>query len=527
MFRFERDHATRYTEVFKRTLIIFFTQYLFLMNIHCTSGILLHPTSLPNRYGIGDLGKSAYDFVDFLHATGCNLWQTLPLGPTGYGDSPYQSFSTFAGNPYLISPDFLLKEGLLHSNDLTEDLDDPGGFVDYGRVIGWKLNLLEKAFTRFTHDPKLGQREFDIFLKKNADWLEDYALFRAIKEAKGGGSWENWDEDLRNREKSALAKTKKELKPAIERFSFYQFLFFHQWDALRKYANAKNIQIIGDIPIFVSYDSSDVWANPELFFLNEQKKPSVVAGVPPDYFSKTGQLWGNPLYKWEKHKETNYKWWVKRMSAILDMVDIVRLDHFRGFAGYWEIPAGETTAENGRWVPGPGEDLFNVLKAELGELPIIAEDLGEITPDVFELRDQFNLPGMKILQFGFTDESNPFLPHHYPENCVAYTGTHDNDTARGWYESADEHEKDFARRYLSVDGSDFAWDLIRALWKSKANTVIAPMQDLLNLGTEARMNYPSSLGGNWSWRMRENALNDELIEKVRELNRKSERISLS
>jgi len=488
------------------------------MNFPRSSGILLHPTSLPNRYGIGDLGKSAYDFVDFLHDSGTQFWQTLPLGPTGYGDSPYQSFSTFAGNPYLISPDFLLEEGLLHPNDLKEDLDIPRGRVDYGRVIGWKLNLLEKAFVRFTRDPKLGRRDLNIFREKNSDWLEDYALFRAIKEAKDGGSWAGWDDNLRNREKSAISSARKELKSAVDRFVFYQYLFFHQWEALREYANVKGIKIIGDIPIFVSYDSSDVWANPELFFLDEQKNPTVVAGVPPDYFSKTGQLWGNPLYKWEKHKATNYAWWVKRMRAILNMVDIVRLDHFRGFAGYWEIPAGSLTAEEGRWVPGPGADFFDALRADLGDLPIIAEDLGEITPDVIELRDQFNLPGMKILQFAFTGPENPFLPHYYPQNCVAYTGTHDNDTARGWYESASEHERNFARRYLSVDGSDIAWDLIRAVWASKALFALAPMQDLLSLGSEARMNYPSRATGNWDWRMREDALSDELRGKLRELN---------
>ena len=493
------------------------------MNLPRSSGILLHPTSLPNRYGIGDLGKSAYDFVGFLHESGCKFWQILPLGPTGYGDSPYQSFSTFAGNPYLINPDFLLEEGLLHPNDLKEDLNDPGGFVDYGRVIGWKLNLLEKAFARFVRDPGLARRDFDSFREKNSDWLEDYALFSAIKEAKGGGSWAGWHASLRNREEESLDRARKDLRVAIDRYVFYQFLFFRQWDALREYANAKNIQIIGDIPIFVSYDSSDVWANPELFFLDEEKKLIVVAGVPPDYFSKTGQLWGNPLYDWKKHKERNYAWWVKRMRAVLSMVDIVRLDHFRGFAGYWEIPAENETAENGRWVPGPSTDLFTTLKAELGNLPIIAEDLGEITPDVFALRDEFNLPGMKVLQFGFSDDSNPFLPHHYPENCVAYTGTHDNDTARGWYESASEHEKDFARRYLSVDGSDFSWDLIRSLWHSKANLVLTPMQDLLSLGTEARMNFPGRLGGNWAWRMSENALNDELLGKLKKLNQSTNR----
>ncbi|HIE25302.1 MAG TPA: 4-alpha-glucanotransferase [Anaerolineales bacterium] len=494
------------------------------MNLPRSAGILLHPTSLPNRYGIGDFGKNAHKFIDFLHDSGCQLWQTLPLGPTGYGDSPYQSFSAFAGNPYLISPDFLLEDGLLHPNDLIkEDADASRGRVDYGRVIGWKLNLLEKVFARFTRDPKLGRRDLNIFREKNSDWLEDYALFRGIKEAQGGGSWAGWDEDLRDREKSAISKAKKELKPAVNRFIFYQYLFFRQWDALRRYANAKGIKIIGDIPIFVSYDSSDVWANPDLFFLDKQKKPTVVAGVPPDYFSKTGQLWGNPLYQWEEHKKTNYAWWVKRMHAILNMVDIVRLDHFRGFSSYWEVPAEELTAVKGRWMPGPGADLFKTLKAELGNLPIIAEDLGEITPDVIELRDQFDLPGMKVLQFGFSDENSPFLPHHYPENCVAYTGTHDNDTSRGWYESASESEKDFARRYLCVDGSDFAWDLIRVLWKSKANFVLAPMQDFLNLGNSARMNYPGRPGGNWAWRMADDALSEALKDKILQLNRERNR----
>ncbi|MBT3322395.1 MAG: 4-alpha-glucanotransferase [Anaerolineae bacterium] len=494
------------------------------MNLSRSSGILLHPTSLPNRYGIGDLGKTAYDFVDFLHDTSCELWQTLPLGPTGYGDSPYQSFSTFAGNPYLISPDLLLEEKLLHPNDLKEDLGEDGEFINFGRVISWKLNLLEKAYVRSTRDPKLVSGDLNTFREENSEWLEDYALFRAIKESKGGGSWVGWDENLRNREERAIADAKKELKPAVDRFVFYQFLFFRQWDALHAYANSKNIQIIGDIPIFVSYDSSDVWVNPELFFLDEQKLPTVAAGVPPDYFSKTGQLWGNPLYKWTQHKAENYAWWVKRMRAILNTVDIVRLDHFRGFAGYWEVPANEETAINGRWVSGPGADLFQTLKDELGELAIIAEDLGEITPDVFELRDQFNLPGMKIFQFAFSDNNNPFLPHHYPENCVAYTGTHDNNTARGWYETASEHEKDFARRYLSVDGSDFSWDLIRRLWKSKASFVLAPMQDLLNLGEEARMNYPGKLGGNWAWRMKNDALSPGLKEKIYILNEERKRV---
>jgi len=490
-----------------------------------SSGILIHPTSFPGRYGIGDLGPQAYRFLDFLENSGIKLWQILPLGPTGYGDSPYQSFSAFAGNPYLISPDILLDENLLHPDDLSAELDFPADNVDFGRVIGWKLNMLERAFTRFKREPKLAsvREAYARFCTDSANWLDDYALFMAIKEANGGGAWSGWSDDLKNRDAATLAKASTDYKDAIERFKFYQFVFFKQWKNLRAYAKEKDITIIGDIPIFVSMDSADVWANPELFYLDDQKLPTVVAGVPPDYFSPTGQLWGNPLYKWSAHKETGYAWWIERFQAMLDVVDIVRLDHFRGFAGYWEIPAGNLTAEEGRWMPGPGADFLEALRDGLGELPIIAEDLGEITPDVFELRDDFNLPGMKILQFAFSDESNPFLPHHYPENCVAYTGTHDNDTVQGWYDSAPEESCDFARRYLSVDGSDIAWDMIRTLWHSKADMVLAQMQDVLNLGNEARMNYPGRLGGNWTWRMKEDALTDELKEKLRALNEATDR----
>ena len=495
-----------------------------------SSGILLHPSSLPGQYGIGDLGPQAYKFLDLLNKAGCHLWQILPLGPTGYGDSPYQSFSAFAGNIYLISPDLLLEDDILHPDDLLEEPDFPDERIDFGPVIAWKLNLLERAFIRFTHDPELAhdhgdiQHDYEIFCQTNADWLEDYALFMAIKESQGGRSWAQWPIGLRNCEENALVEAKEDLRSSIARFIFYQFIFFRQWDALHAYAKKTDIQIIGDIPIFVAYDSADVWSNPGLFHLDEDKNPTVVAGVPPDYFSETGQLWGNPLFDWKKHKASGYAWWIQRFRAIFNLVDIVRLDHFRGFAGYWEIPAGNLTAEHGRWMPGPGADFFNVIQADLGELPIIAEDLGEITPDVFELRDRFGLPGMKILQFAFSDNENPFLPHHYPENCVAYTGTHDNDTTHGWYEAASEHERDFARRYLSVDGSDIAWDLIRSIWNSVAIFALAPMQDLLSLGTVARMNYPGSTAGNWGWRMREEAVSDVLVEKLRELNNKTKRL---
>ena len=496
------------------------------MKFERASGVLLHPTSLPGPYGIGDLGPSAYRFVDWLADSGCKLWQILPLGPTGYGDSPYQCFSAFAGNPYLISPEFLLRDDLLHSDDLVEIPDFPTDKVDFGRLIPWKLNLLERAFIRFKSAPQPVRRDYERFCAENVSWLPDYALFMALKETYGGGAWDGWPDPLRKRDADSLAEAGRRHADAVERFSFYQFIFFRQWADLREHAHGRGIRIIGDIPIFVAYDSADVWANSELFHLDEDGQPTVVAGVPPDYFSRTGQLWGNPLYRWDVLKAAGYDWWIARFSAMLRQVDVVRLDHFRGFAGYWEIPAGSPTAETGRWVPGPGEDFLKVLKAALGDastglstgLPIIAEDLGEITPDVIELRDQFNLPGMKILQFAFSGPDNPFLPHNYPDNCVTYTGTHDNDTARGWYQSAPENERDFARRYLGTDGNNFAWDLVRAAWGSVAVYAIAPMQDLLGLGTEARMNYPSTLGGNWVWRMDEKALSDGLRGRLGELN---------
>jgi 4-alpha-glucanotransferase len=463
--------------------------------------------------------------VDFLADSACNLWQVLPLGPTGYGDSPYQCFSAFAGNPYLISPDELIGDGLL----IPEDLHDKPNFdeihVDFGNFIPWKLSLLGKAYDRFVANSEAGLREdLSTFRASNHAWLDDFALFMAIKEAHGGGCWDAWPKPLRKRDPQALAEARKTYAESIARYVFYQFLFYRQWRNLHTYANQRGVKIIGDIPIFVAYDSADVWSHPDLFYLDEAGKPTVVAGVPPDFFSATGQMWGNPLYKWDVHKSSGYAWWLERMRATLNLVDYVRLDHFRGFAGYWEIPAGNDTAEFGRWVPGPGADLFDALMADLEshlgtkELPIIAEDLGVITDDVVALRERYNLPGMKILQFGFTSPSDPFLPHNYVNNCVAYTGTHDNNTARGWYEAAPEQEREFALKYLGVDGSHFAWDLIRAVWSSTAVFSVAPMQDFLNLGGEARMNFPSRLGGNWEWRMRDGDLNDALLAKIRELN---------
>jgi 4-alpha-glucanotransferase len=499
------------------------------MKFSRAGGILLHPTSLPGPYGIGDLGPQAYRFVDWLASTGCKLWQVLPLGPTGYGDSPYQCFSAFAGNPYLISFEALIEDGLLTADDLMEMPKFHASRVDYGLLIRWKLRLLQKAFSRLPSTAERFRKEFDDFRADNASWLDDYALFMSLKEANGGGAWSDWDESLRKQKKSVITKACNEYAESILRYSFYQFLFFRQWDKLHEYANEHGIKIIGDIPIFVAYDSADVWANPDLFFLDQDGLPTVVAGVPPDYFSVTGQLWGNPLYRWDVHKTSGYAWWLERFRSVLKVVDVVRLDHFRGFAGYYEIPFGQKTAEVGQWVTGPGKDFFAKVSSSLSgaeqvrsiddTLPIIAEDLGVITPDVVELRDSFHLPGMKILQFGFTSPDDPFLPHHYPRNCVAYTGTHDNDTSCGWFQSAPESERALALQYLHTDGHDFAWDLIRAVWSSVAVYAITPMQDALSLGTEARMNFPSKLGGNWEWRVGKEDLSKELAERLRELNK--------
>jgi 4-alpha-glucanotransferase len=493
------------------------------MNFKRAGGILFHPTSLPGRYGIGDLGPHAFQFVDWLASTGSRLWQILPLGPTGYGDSPYQCFSAFAGNPYLISLDSLVDDGLLIEDDFVTMPAFDASRVDFGQLIPWKLYILEKAFSRLSSAPKEFQEEFEQFRADNASWLDDYALFMSIKEANGGGPWSEWDESIRNREDSAMEKARSLYAKNIARQSFYQFIFSRQWTKLKEYAHEKGITIIGDIPIFIAYDSADAWANPELFFLDKQSLPTVVAGVPPDYFSVTGQLWGNPLYKWSEHKKTGYQWWIERFRSVLNLVDIVRLDHFRGFAGYYEIPYGSSTAEHGRWVTGPGKDFLEALKPALsdkkgGTLPIIAEDLGVITPDVVELRDSFHLPGMKILQFGFTSPSDPFLPHNYSSNCVAYTGTHDNDTVLGWFETAPEKEKEYACRYLDTDGSDISWQMIRAIWSSVAVYAITPMQDALGLGGEARMNFPSRLGGNWHWRMAEDDMSESLASRLQELN---------
>ncbi len=467
------------------------------------AGILLHPTSLPGRYGVGALGGEAFAWIDFLESAGQRLWQVMPLGPTGYGDSPYQSFSAFAGNPYLIDLELLVEVGLLEQADLEGAPHLPEDRVDYGLLIPFKLEVLTRAFERFKAegDPERTRR-FQAFCQAQASWLDDFALFMALKEANGGAAWNEWPDAQRKRNVRALQVARKALAEAVERHQVWQWLFFDQWLELKAYANSRGVAIVGDIPIFAAYDSADVWANPDLFFLDGEGNPTVIAGVPPDYFSATGQRWGNPLYRWKALGRHGFDWWVKRIQATLELVDILRIDHFRGFEAYWEIPATEPTAVKGRWVKGPGQPLFDAIRKALGnDLPIIAEDLGVITPGVEKLRDDNELPGMKVLQFAFAaDAADPYLPHNYQHNCVVYSGTHDNDTTVGWYQQAPEKERDFARRYLSSNGSQIAWDFVKLANASLADTAVAPLQDVLGLGPEARMNTPGVASGNWGWR---------------------------
>ncbi|MBL8794179.1 MAG: 4-alpha-glucanotransferase [Planctomycetia bacterium] len=484
-----------------------------------SSGVLLHPTSLPGPYGIGDLGSMAFGWVDALVRARQKWWQILPLGPTGYGDSPYQTFSAFAGNPYLLSPEVLMRDGLLQPSDVAgAHFNDEQ--VDYGPVIQFKVQLLNRAWENFKGGAAGHLRHLlEEFDRQQASWLTDYALFVAIKGAHGGASWLEWPAEYRLRRPEALAQAQRELADAIGRCKFGQFLFFRQLRELKKYANEKGIRLIGDVPIFVSSDSADFWANPQLFLVDEQRRPRVVAGVPPDYFSATGQLWGNPLYHWEAMTQTGYAWWIARLRATLEQVDVVRIDHFRGFEAYWEVPAGMPTAEHGRWVQAPGHDLFQTLKKEFGQLPVIAEDLGVITPEVEALRDEFGLPGMRILQFAFGGAAdNPYLPHNFLNpNTVVYTGTHDNDTTRGWFHALDEKDKHHVRHYLARDGRDIAWDFIRLAWASTANYAIAPLQDVLNLPTRARMNMPGRAAGNWGWRYTVDMLHGAVLDRLAEL----------
>ncbi len=482
-----------------------------------SSGILLHPTSLPGRWGIGDLGAAAYRFVDFLVASGQSLWQILPLGPTGFGNSPYQSPSAFAGNPLLVSLETLVEEGLLPAEALPTEahalLSDAR--VNYDAVMEVKFPLLQRSFKHFQKAaPPDHASGFTRFCKEHGGWLDDYALFMALREHFADVPWYEWERDIMRREPAALERWRKKLAEAIEFRKYMQYLFFTQWTALRTYANEQKVRIIGDAPIFVSDDCVDVWANADLFYLDEQRQPTIVAGVPPDYFSATGQRWGNPLYRWDVMEKNGYAWWIERIRQTLTMVDILRLDHFRGFEAYWEIPASEETAINGTWVPGPGAKFFEVVRNALGDLPIIAEDLGLITEGVETLRDQFALPGMKVLHFAFGGggAENPYLPHNYQNNFVAYTGTHDNDTTLGWFTSREDEEREHIQRYIGNDGSDICWDLIRLVSMSVADMTIMPLQDVLRLGTETRMNTPGTVGNNWEWRVDEALLTPGLAE---------------
>lgn len=486
-----------------------------------SSGILFHPTSLPGKYGIGTLGKEAYAFIDFLKKSRQKLWQIFPLGPTGYGDSPYQSFSSFAGNPYLIDFDLLIEAHLLSEEDLRDVFfGDNEEYIDYGAIYNQKYPLLRRAYENFkSSDNHETKENLEHFKRENASWLNDYSLYISLKNHFNGLPWNEWAHDIKNREHGAMEHYRNELADDIEYHNFIQFLFFKQWGDVKRYANENGIKIIGDIPIFVAADSSDAWANPEIFLFDEERKPVKVAGVPPDYFSATGQLWGNPLYNWQKLKETNYSWWVERVRANLSTCDIIRIDHFRGFEAYWAVPYGDDTAINGQWEPGPGIDLFNAIKSQLGELPIIAEDLGLMTQGVIDLREATGFPGMKILGFAFdSGEENDYLPHTYTKNCVVYTGTHDNDTLIGWFQKAKEEDRQFARDYLNSRSDDeIHWDAIRGAWSSVANMAISPVQDFLGLGSEARINTPGVAAGNWQWRLKHGVLTDELAERIAKL----------
>jgi 4-alpha-glucanotransferase len=467
-----------------------------------SSGILLNPTSLPGRFGIGDLGVHAYRFVDMLIKCKQKLWQIFPLGPIGHGNSPYQSFSAFAGNPLLISIEKLAEKGLLSQRDLQIQKPFGDHRVDYRRVFQTKSALFKKAHKYFSTAATSSQlATFNNFCRQQQDWLEDYALFMALNEYHNGAAWNTWEKNFVIRNPKAINNIREQLKTQSSYYKFLQYLFFDQWLELKAYANRHSIKIIGDIPIFVSFHSVDAWSHPELFFFDDAGNPQYVAGVPPDYFSSTGQLWGNPLYRWDHVKEQGYRWWIARFARVFEVVDIVRVDHFRGFAAYWSVPASEQNAINGRWEPGPGEDFFRAVENELGKLPIIAEDLGMITPDVITLRDAFGFPGMKILQFAFeSDANNVYLPHTYQQNCVVYTGTHDNNTTLGWYLKCSNKKRKWINTYLNTDGNDICWDLIRAAWASVADMAIIPLQDMLQLGREARMNTPGTTGKNWDWR---------------------------
>lgn len=495
-----------------------------------SSGILLHPTCFPSRFGIGDLGIEAYRFIDFLAETAQIFWQVLPLGPTGYGNSPYASYSAQAGNPLLISPERLRDEGFLTDEDFRDLPEFSADKVDFERVMQTKMPLLKKACENFQAKASpVQQKEFSGFCEAKAYWLDDYALYMALREAQQESDWFKWEPELAKRNPEILDQWSRRLNREIFYHKFLQFIFFHQWSELKSYTRLRNIQIIGDIPIYVAHNSVDVWAHPDIFCLDEETGyPTLMAGVPPDYFSATGQLWGNPVYNWEKLQENHFHWWVQRFESLLDYVDIIRIDHFRGFEAYWVVKQGETTAINGEWVEAPGEAFFAFLNEKLGKLPILAEDLGTITPEVEALRDKFEFPGMKILQFAFgSDTANPYLPFNYSRNCVVYTGTHDNDTAVGWFNQLSDYERHKFLNYIGCISSEGVhWDMIRLALNSVGNQAIIPLQDLLGLGTEARMNFPSKAEGNWDWRYRPEALSQEVRDRFRMLTELSGRIPI-
>lgn len=483
------------------------------------NGMLLPIASLPSPYGIGGFSKEAYEFIDLLEETGQKLWQILPLGPTSYGDSPYQSFSTFAGNLYFIDLDTLAEKGWLTKEACeASDYGDNESYIDYGRIYNSRFVLLKQAFL---NSDILSDEKFTEFCKANQHWLPDYALYMALKNQNDGKSWIEWEEEIRLRKPEAVEYYKKELEEECNFYEFLQYEFHEQWTKVKEYAHEKGIQIVGDVPIYVAFDSADTWANPELFQLDEKNLPLGVAGCPPDAFSATGQLWGNPLYNWAYHKKTGYDWWLKRIAYCFDLYDIVRIDHFRGFDEYYSIPYGDETAVNGHWEKGPGMDLFNTVKEKLGELDIIAEDLGFLTESVFQLLKDSGYPGMKVLQFAFDpSEDSDYLTYKYQRNCVVYTGTHDNDTTAGWFEKLSDGDKEVALRYMNsfyTPKEEQHWDLIALAMRSTADTCIIPVQDFLGLGSEARINMPSTLGDNWKWRMTKGAFSEELKEKIRRM----------
>lgn len=485
------------------------------------SGILLPITSLPSHHGIGCFSKEAYDFVDFLAAAGQGYWQILPLGPTGYGDSPYQSFSTYAGNPYFIDLEDLIKKGWLLKSELKKyDFGSDSNYVDYEKIYRSRFKALHGAFLKSQIDKD--KRYLD-FVKKNSYWLDDYALYMSIKDAQKGRAFSEWDTPLKLREKNAMNQCRKKYKNEIKFYCFQQYLFYEQWMKLKKYANDNGIKIIGDIPIYVSFDSSDAWANPELFQFDENLQPIGVAGCPPDYFSIDGQLWGNPLYRWEYHEETDYKWWISRIAYCFELYDVVRIDHFRGFDAYFSIPYGAPNARKGKWMKGPGYQIFKVIKDVLGEKEIIAEDLGFLTPSVLRMVKRTGYPGMKILQFAFDSrEDSDYLPHNYHKNSIVYTGTHDNDTIVGWLKVLKKTDRDFSRAYLALGKTKRAmwhWEFIRAALASVSDLAIIPLQDYLGLGSEARINIPSTVGNNWKWRASKTAFTKELAGQILEMTR--------